>query len=150
MEAPRAVHNSRSREDWMKTFKLVTRVAAVAVIGLVMAPGQAPAQNHAGKASTDFDFAKARADADAKANNRQYTDVDGKNKLHSDIDVKNKLNQKQIGLGGNASADVKNKNANVNVNSLTTGDVINVNTNDNKQIQSFGLPFLRGATPNSR
>jgi hypothetical protein len=148
MEAPRAVHSSRSREDWMKTFKLVIRVAVVAAIGLVMAPGEAPAQNHAGKASTDLDFAKARADADAKANNRQYTDVDGKNKLSSDIDVKNKLSQKQIGLGG--SAEVKNKNTNVNLNSLSTGDVINLNANDNKQIQSFGVPFLRGGAPKVR
>jgi hypothetical protein len=150
----------------MKAFKLVIGVVVVAAIGLVMAPSPALAQapdgrvdlkrvdpsrpTHDGKASKDFDFARARADADAKANNRQHTDIDGKNKQDADIDVKNKLSQKQIGLGGSSSAEVKNKSTNVNLNSLKTGDVLNFNVNENKQIQSFGLPFHRGTEPKLR
>ena len=38
--------------------------------------------------------------------------------------------------------DVKNKSTNINYNSLKTGDTINYNSNENKQIQSFGVPFL--------
>lgn len=125
----------------------------LAAIGLVMAPSLAAAQQPNGdgradlrrvepvrplqgsKGSNELDFAAARADAHAKANARQNTDVD----------VKNKLTQKQaaigIGTGGNSSVDLKNKNTNINT--LKTGDVVNLNVNDNKQVQSFGFPLQR-------
>lgn len=105
------------------------------------------------KRSTDIDLAAARADAQAKANGKQSTDVD----------VDNKLSQKQaaigIGHGGNSKVDVKNKSANVNKNALTntntlttgditnvlkTGDIVNSNVNENKQVQSAGVPLLKG------
>jgi hypothetical protein len=36
---------------------------------------------------------------------------------------------------------------NTNINTLKTGDVVNLNANENKQIQSFGVPFVRALTP---
>lgn len=93
---------------------------------------------HGTKGSNEVDFAAARADAHAKAGSKQNTD----------LDVKNKLTQKQaaigIGTGGNSTVDLKNKNTNVNT--VKTGDVVNLNVNDNKQIQSFGVPFQRPLT----
>ena len=126
---------------------------AVAAIGLAVAPGLASAQQpngivreakpvdsvrplHGVRGSKEIDFAAARADAHAKANARQSTDVD----------VKNKQGQKQaaiglgVGTGGKSSVNLKNTNNNVNLNSLSTGDVVNYNANDNKQIQSFTVP----------
>jgi hypothetical protein len=125
----------------------MTRIALL-IGGLVMAvalvaPGLGMAQDagldgirkvDTGKtAATAVDFAAARADAQAKANNKASLD--------SNVDVKNKLDQKQsavgIGYGGNAS--VKNQN----INKLSTGDVTNTNTtlNANTQILSIGSPI---------
>jgi hypothetical protein len=125
-----------------------------AAIGLFVAPNPVPGQQpsgdelrrvepvrplHGSKGSHEVDVAASRADAHAKANGQQSTDVD----------VKNKLTQKQaaigIGIGGNSSVDLKNKNTNINT--LKTGDVVNLNANENKQIQSFGVPFVRALTP---
>ena len=55
--------------------------------------------------------------------------------------MKNKLTQKQAAIGlGVGTVDVKNKSTNINYNSLKTGDTINDNSKENKQIQSFGVP----------
>jgi hypothetical protein len=126
----------------------------LAAVALLLAASPAPAQQpggdelrrveparplHSAKGTTDVDLAAARADAHAKASGQQKTDVD----------VTNKLNQKQaaigIGTGGSSSVELKNKNTNVNT--LKTGDVVNLNVNDNKQIQTFGVPFVRTLTP---
>ena len=119
----------------------------VVTLAVVIAPSLAEAQGHDvrkverdGKShGTQVDFATARADAHAKANNH----------TSQDVDVKNKLNQKQaavgIGVGGKSTVDVKN----TNINTLKTGDVTNTNLNANEnkqfnnQIQSFGLIPLR-------
>jgi hypothetical protein len=118
----------------------------VVVVAVVAAPSFAHAQGHDvrkverdGKGGAEVDFAAARADAHAKANNR----------ASQDVDVKNKLNQKQaavgVGVGGKSNVDVKN----TNTNTLKTGDITNYNANlnENKQInhqtQSFGLLPLR-------
>jgi hypothetical protein len=125
----------------------------LAAIGLFVAPGPVPGQQpngeqlrrvepvrplHGTKGSNEVDIAASRADAHAKATGRQNTDVD----------VNNKLTQKQaavgIGTGGKSSVDLKNNNTNINT--LKTGDVVNLNVNDNKQIQTFGLPFVRTLT----
>jgi hypothetical protein len=133
----------------MKTRTLLIGSALVAGVGLLMAPGLAIAQGGPSPDGVELkrveplkavhskggseDFAKARADADAKAKARQDVDVDQKNKQHTDVDVKNKLTQNQ---------DVKNKITNNNTNQLTTGDTINYNSNVNKQTQQFGIPIL--------
>ena len=136
----------------MKTRTLLIGSVLVAVIGLVMAPGLSLAQSpspdgvelkrveplkqvHSRGGSEDF--AKSRADADAKA--KAHQDVDQKNK--QDTDVKNKLTQ-QTTASGVGTVDVKNKSSNINYNSLKTGDTVNFNANQNKQIQSFGIPLL--------
>jgi hypothetical protein len=136
----------------MKT--LISLATLITATVLILAPSPAPAQQltgdevrrieparplHATKGTTDIDFAATRADAHAKASGQQKTDVD----------VNNKLTQKQaaigIGTGGSSSVDLKNKNTNINT--VKTGDVVNLNVNDNKQIQTFGLPFVRTLTP---
>jgi hypothetical protein len=43
---------------------------------------------------------------------------------------------------GGRTVDVKNKSTKINYNSLKTGDTVNYNANENKQILSFGIPFL--------
>lgn len=136
----------------MKTRTLLIGSALVAAAGLLMAPGLAAAQSpspdgvelkrveplksiHSRGGSEDF--AKARADADAKA--KAHQDVDQKNKLKQDTDVKNKLNQTTTATGV-GTVDVKNKS--LNYNNLQTGDTVNFNANTNKQVQSFGIPIL--------
>jgi hypothetical protein len=123
---------------------------ALAAISLAVAPGLASAQQpngighsdlkpvdsvrplHGSRGSKEIDFAAARADAHAKAHARQSTDVN----------VRNKLDQKQaaIGIGTGGKSSVNLKNNNTNLNSLSTGDVVNFNVNDNKQVQSFTVP----------
>lgn len=137
------------RRSVMKT--LISIASLITATVLILAVSPVPAQQPKGDelrrveparplqatrgTTTDIDFAAARADAGAKASGQQKTDVD----------VNNKLTQKQaaigIGTGGSSTVDLKNKNTNVN--SLKTGDVVNLNVNDNKQVQTFGLPFVR-------
>lgn len=134
----------------MKTSRISMGIA-LAALGLAVAPGLASAQQpngigsrsettrvdavrplHGSRGSKEIDFAAARADAHAKTQARQNTDVD----------VKNKLDQKQaaigIGTGGRSSVNLKN----TNLNSLSTGDVVNFNVNENKQVQSFTVPLV--------
>ena len=136
----------------MKSSRTSIGIALVA-IGVAVAPGLASAQQpngiggrselkpvdsvrplHGSRGSQEIDFAAARADAHAKAHARQNTDVD----------VKNKLDQKQaaIGIGTGGKSSVNLKNTNTNLNSLSTGDVVNFNVNDNKQVQSFTVPVV--------
>jgi hypothetical protein len=150
-ERSRAVHRL-NKEDPMKTSRISMGIA-LAALGLAVAPGLASAQQpngiggrselkpvdsvrplHGSRGSQEIDFAAARADAHAKAHARQNTDVD----------VKNKLDQKQaaIGIGTGGKSSVNLKNTNTNLNSLSTGDVVNFNVNDNKQVQSFTVPVV--------
>jgi hypothetical protein len=130
------------------TMHITRLVAGALVVAAVITPALAMAQDarfdtvrkiDQGKAASSVDFAAARADAWAKANNRATLDND----------VKNKLGQKQaatgIGIGGKSSAVVKNQNVlkNENVNVLKTGDITNYNANENKQIQTFGFPSVK-------
>jgi hypothetical protein len=131
----------------MKTRTLLIGSSLVAAIGLVMAPGLGLAQDSTKQINKGGDdFAKARADADAKAKSFQDThqknrqDQDQKAKQDTDVDVKNKLSQ-QTTASGVGTVDVKNKSSNINYNQLKTGDTVNLNSNVNTQSQSFGIPF---------
>jgi len=98
----------------------------VVVVGLVMIPTMAGAQDGAfdhgrklgGKAG---DFAAAKADAWARANN------DARLKNTSTNKAQQSQSAKGVGLGGSSFADVTVKNHN----SATTGPISNTNINTN-------------------